>query len=350
MVVALPCFAPGSRIRAARGEVSVESVVAGEEVFVLRDGKPVLEPVKWVGHTYVDLSSYANKEDAAPIRFRAGSISEGQPVRDLVVSPEHCFILDGLCVPAKLLVNGGSILTEPDVAPFHYYHVELERHGILIAENTPLESYLDTGNRSMFDNADVPRQLRPAFVVDEASDRWVTDACAPLARVPDDVAPIWARLAERSAQIGYPVPTGVAAQDAGVHLLVDERQIYPLSNVDGCLTFAVPADAASVHLMSKSFIPADKMVAEQRDTRRLGISVDWISIRSDDGEAVLSSDHPGLVDGWNEAERDEARAWRWTNGSAAIPWTGVTGAAIVTVRCSTVAAYPVYDRTASLAA
>ncbi len=33
-----------------------------------------------------------------------------------------------------------------------YYHIELENHGVLLAEGLPAESYLDTGNRSSFVN------------------------------------------------------------------------------------------------------------------------------------------------------------------------------------------------------
>ena len=33
-----------------------------------------------------------------------------------------------------------------------YYHVELDRHAVLLAEGMPAESYLDTGNRGIFVN------------------------------------------------------------------------------------------------------------------------------------------------------------------------------------------------------
>jgi hypothetical protein len=345
-----PCFASGGRIRAARGEVPVETLVAGEQVAVLRDGKQVLEPVKWVGYTYVDLSRHAHPEDVAPIRFRQNAIAEGQPVRDLFVSPEHCFIIDGLCVPAKLLINGGSIVSERDHEPFKYYHVELDRHGILLSENTPTESYLDTGNRYWFDNADEPRQLHASFTVDPTADRWLTDACAPLARVPTDVAPIWSRLAEQSAAIGYPIPAVATVEDADIHLLADGNVIRPVSDHDSRYVFTVPAGVESVSLKSRFCIPADKMIAGQRDVRRLGVSVTWIAIRSGGNETILSADHPGLAEGWNEAEQNGKVVWRWTEGDAKIPWEAVTDAAIVTVRCSAVDRYPVYDEKVRLVA
>jgi hypothetical protein len=340
----------GSRLRAARGDVPVNELAAGDEVVVVRDGQERLEPVKWVGQSYVDISRHPHPEDAAPIRVRAGALADGQPARDLVVSPEHCLIIDGLCVPAKLLVNGGSIISERDVAPFTYYHVELEKHGILLAENAPAESYLDTGNRASFDNAGVPRQLHPVFAVNADSARWQTEACAPLASIPDQVDPIWARLAARSEEIGYKLPTVSLVDDADIHLLADGAVIRPVSDSQSHYVFMVPAGTSSVALMSRFCIPADKMIARERDTRRLGVRVSSISIRGKNGDTVIAADHPHLVEGWNDVEKDGTEMWRWTDGAATIPWTAVSGAAVVTIHCSAVDQYPVYDEKARLVA
>jgi hypothetical protein len=344
------CFAPGGRIRAARGDVPVETIVAGQEVVVIRDGKQVLEPVKWVGYGYVDVSRHPHPEEVAPIRFRQNAIAHNQPERDLVVSPEHCFIIDGLCVPAKLLVNGGSIVSLRDHPPLTYYHIELERHGILLAENTPTESYLDTGTRYWFDNADEPRQLHADFTVNHTADRWLTDACAPLAKVPVEAAPIWTRLANRSEALGYPIGAPSTVEDADIHLLVDGQVIRPVTDGDSRYVFAVPEGVESVQLMSRFCIPADKMLAGQRDTRRIGLSINRIAIRSDDQEVVIPADHPGLTTGWNDAETDGTTAWRWTDGAATIPWDNIAGAAVVTIRCSTVDQYPVYGEKLRLVA
>jgi antigen 43 len=349
MGMGITCFMSGARIRAARGDVAVNTIAVGEEVVVMRNGQESLEPVKWVGRSHIDVAHHANPEEAAPIRFRKDAVAENQPARDLVVSPEHCLIIDGLCVPAKLLVNGGSIVSERDHAPFTYYHLELEQHGILIVENTPAESYLDTGNRSSFDNADEPRQLHPSFSVNADSSRWQTDACAPLAAMPE-VAPIWARLADRSAYIGYPIAEVSTVEDADIRLLADGKVITPLSDRDSRYTFVVPAGVTSVQLMSRFCIPSDKMIADQRDTRRLGVRVNWIAIRSESNEIIIPADHPELTVGWNEPEKDDTAIWRWTDGAATLPWHNVTDSAMVTVRCSPVAEYPVYDKHARLVA
>jgi antigen 43 len=310
----------------------------------------VQEEVKWVGYRDINLLEHRQEESAAPIRIRAGAISEQRPSRDLFVSPEHCLVINGLCVPAKLLVNGGSIISERSHPPFTYYHVELERHGVLLAEDTPSESYLDTGNRPAFSNSDGPVDLFANFANGSAAQRWETDACAPLAKVPDDVDPIWRQLAQRSEQIGYPIPAVKLVTEPNLHLLVEGQVIVPISDRSDRFVFSVPAGATSVSIMSRFCIPADKMVASQRDTRRLGVRVNWIAIRTSGSETIIPADHPDLSLGWHSPERDAESLWRWTDGAGLIPWESVSEAAIVTVSCAPVDHYPVYDEDVRLVA
>jgi hypothetical protein len=78
-------------------------------------------------------------------------------------------------IPVKYLINGTTIapVRRDKVA---YYHVELPRHAILLAESLPAESYLDTGDRSNFANGGGGVALHPDF----ASRHWDAAACAPL--------------------------------------------------------------------------------------------------------------------------------------------------------------------------
>ena len=79
-----------------------------------------------------------------------------------------------------------------------YYHVELAGHGLVVSEGAVTESYLDDGNRHLFDNAKVA-----ALVVDfearRGNGRYAAAACAPVLAEGDaalDV--IRARLAARA--------------------------------------------------------------------------------------------------------------------------------------------------------
>lgn len=145
---ALPCFAAGTRILTARGEVCVEDLLVGDRV-CLRSGRCV--DVTWLGHRHVDCRRYSKPEEVWPVRVQSGAFGEGVPHRDLWLSPDHAVFVGGGLIPVRYLVNGASIAAEPrDLVS--YWHVELPRHDVLLAEGLPCESYLDTGNRSALSN------------------------------------------------------------------------------------------------------------------------------------------------------------------------------------------------------
>ncbi len=59
-------------------------------------------------------------------------------------------LLDGVLVPAGVLVNGVTITQAAAVESVHYFHIELERHDVLLAEGAPSESFVDDDSRGMF--------------------------------------------------------------------------------------------------------------------------------------------------------------------------------------------------------
>jgi hypothetical protein len=93
------------------------------------------------------------------------------PERDLLVSPQHAIFAQGVLIPAKYLVNNTTVLIE-EVPDVEYFHVELHRHNILLAEGLRTESYLESGDRGDFENGGQPVRLHPDF----AAITW--DACA----------------------------------------------------------------------------------------------------------------------------------------------------------------------------
>ena len=59
-------------------------------------------------------------------------------------------LVDGALVPVRHLINGGAIVQEP-VTRCAYHHVESATHDVIVlAEELPCESYLDTGNHAAF--------------------------------------------------------------------------------------------------------------------------------------------------------------------------------------------------------
>jgi len=123
----------------------------------LREGDRILtaagetKSISWIGHRLLDCRRHAKPRDVWPVRVRAGAFGDAAPWRDLWLSPDHAVFVDGVLIPIKHLINDISIEQVP-VCEVRYYHVELARHEVLLAEGLPCESYLDTGNRSNFSN------------------------------------------------------------------------------------------------------------------------------------------------------------------------------------------------------
>ena len=109
-------------------------------------------PIRWIGHRSYAGRFLAANPNVQPIQFRAGSLGNGLPRRDLLVSPEHAMFLDCVLIPAKALVNGSAIVRERGLDRVDYFHVELDRHEVLLAEGAPSESFLEDGNRGQFHN------------------------------------------------------------------------------------------------------------------------------------------------------------------------------------------------------
>lgn len=145
------CFYPGTLIRTPRGEVAVESLKPGD--LVLTAGGEAA-PVRWIGRQTVS-TRFADPLRVLPIRLKAGALGENLPARDLLLSPSHALLVDGVLVQAGALVNGSSIVREHDVpVVFTYYHVELADHSLILAEGVPAETFVDNVDREHFDNWD----------------------------------------------------------------------------------------------------------------------------------------------------------------------------------------------------
>jgi hypothetical protein len=143
------CFMAGTAVATPDGERSIESLSIGDLVST-HDGRAM--PVRWLGRQTV-CTLFADKLRTLPIRIAAGALGDNMPARDLLVSPDHALFLDGVLVQAGALVNGLTITRETKVpAFFTYYHVELADHSLMLAENTPAETFIDNVDRMAFDN------------------------------------------------------------------------------------------------------------------------------------------------------------------------------------------------------
>jgi hypothetical protein len=129
---------------------AVEHLQIGDEVVLVRGG---MASIRWIGRRSYAGRFLAANPNVRPIRFRAGSLGDGVPRRDLLVSPKHAMFLDGVLVPANCLVNGVTVVVDHISEQAKYFHVELDTHDVLLAEGAPSESFVDDDSRGMFHNA-----------------------------------------------------------------------------------------------------------------------------------------------------------------------------------------------------
>jgi hypothetical protein len=132
--MAAPCFAADTRILTTVGEVAVEALRVGDRVPTLLGQRAA--PVVWLGHRRVDVRHHKRPLDVQPVRVQAEAFGPGLPHRDLVLSPDHALFVDGTLVPVRMLVNGTSI-ARLNADTVTYWHVELDRHDVLLAEGLP---------------------------------------------------------------------------------------------------------------------------------------------------------------------------------------------------------------------
>ncbi|GAB0118769.1 Hint domain-containing protein [Acidisoma sp. 7E03] len=188
------CFAAGTRIKTARGDVAVETLAVDDEV-VCAEG--LLQPIVWIGRRVVDVAHHPEPEAVLPVRIAAHAFGPDLPVRPLFLSPDHAIYAEGVLIPVRYLVNGRTVARQPQsrFPEITYFHVELPEHAVILAEDLPVESYLDTGNRHSFGNGGAAVALFPDF----SPLIWDARGCAPLVVTGPELARVRARL-DRQAE------------------------------------------------------------------------------------------------------------------------------------------------------
>jgi hypothetical protein len=172
-VVTEACFRAGTRILTEHGEAAVEDLRVGDRVRTVLGG--AAEPITWIGRREVDCARHPKPRKVWPIRVAAGAFGPGQPHTDLFLSPDHAVYVNQVLIPIRHLVNA-SIITQVPVDQVVYYHIELPRHDVVLAQGLPVESFLAEKDASDYANGAGPVRLR----VDVSAGMWEAFGCARL--------------------------------------------------------------------------------------------------------------------------------------------------------------------------
>ena len=193
----ITCFVAGTQIRKPEGDVAVETLHIGDLVLTTSGES---RPIKWIGHRVIHCRQHPDPAAVYPIRIAAGAFGPNRPSQDLRVSSSHSIGVDlvgEVLIPAGVLVNGATI-APVEVEEVSYWHVELESHDILIANNLPAESYLEAANRGFFEEAGpTVAVFQPKVAQDPVQ------FCRPFVTEANVLAFVRQRLTARAEAIGW---------------------------------------------------------------------------------------------------------------------------------------------------
>jgi hypothetical protein len=224
----------------------------------------------------------------------------------------------------KLLVNHRTITQVPRAA-YSFYHIELDRHDLLLAEGLEAESYLDVAaSRQIFANNSVT-DLRPAVNLTDATEAaYAERGCLPLTLRAEAVKPVWDALAARAGSVA--APAQAFTRDPALHLLVNGAAVAPARRDGARYWFQLPSGTREVVVASRVCSPwASQPWIDDR--RLLGVAVASACLMTGRGAIEIALAGEAALRGWYGLETDPATgaAWRWTNGAGALAWPAVPG-------------------------
>jgi len=295
LTLAALCFVAGTLIDTERGWVPVEQLRVGDIALTASGGT---QPIVWIGQGRV-LATRGRRGPATPVIVRKGALPDNVPHRDLHVTKGHSLFLDDALIPVEFLINHRTILWDDHAQEVEIYHIELERHDVLLANGAPAESYRDDGNRWLFQNANAGWDLPPK------------PPCAPVLTGGAKVDTVWRRLLDRAGpRTGLPL-----TYDPDLHLMVGSLRIDAKERTGNVYVFTLPDGAGDVRIVSRSAVPQELGV--KRDPRDLGVALRRIVVRQGARFHTIMANDPALADGLHPFEPESGL--RWTNGDAVVP-------------------------------
>ena len=143
------CFTPGTLIDTRQGPVPVEHLREGDWMATRDNG---YQQIRWVGRRDLSRAQVAQDPSLAPILIKAGSLGDGLPDRDMMVSPVHRMLVMSrraqlyfeepeVLISARLLTQISGVIQLP-ATDVSYIHFMFDHHQIVRANGSWTESFL----------------------------------------------------------------------------------------------------------------------------------------------------------------------------------------------------------------
>ncbi|MFN0115002.1 MAG: Hint domain-containing protein [Paracoccaceae bacterium] len=144
----VPCFTPGTAIATPKGERAVEDLKVGDRVLTRDNG---IREIRWIGQRQLSYAELQALPHLKPVLIEKGSLGNGLPERDMLVSPNHRMLVANdrtalffeeheVLVAAKHIVSARGV-RRVDVLGVTYIHFLCDRHEVVLANGAWTESF-----------------------------------------------------------------------------------------------------------------------------------------------------------------------------------------------------------------
>ncbi len=145
----VPCFTPGTSIATPRGEMLVEDLQVGDKIITRDNG---IQEIRWIGAKRMDGRELQNNPHLQPVLIQKGSLGNGLPERDMLVSPNHRMLVNNdrvslyfeeneVLVSAKHLVNPTEGVQSINSMGTTYIHFMFDNHEVVLSNGAWTESF-----------------------------------------------------------------------------------------------------------------------------------------------------------------------------------------------------------------
>ncbi|MEP3391334.1 MAG: cadherin-like domain-containing protein [Litoreibacter sp.] len=145
----VPCFTPGTSIATVRGEILVEDLMVGDKIITRDNG---IQEIRWIGAKRMDGRELQNNPHLQPVLIQKGSLGNGLPERDMLVSPNHRMLVNNdrvalyfeeneVLVSAKHLVNPSQGVQTIASMGTTYIHFMFDNHEVVLSNGAWTESF-----------------------------------------------------------------------------------------------------------------------------------------------------------------------------------------------------------------
>ena len=138
------CLLRGTNIQTTTGQRKIEDLAIGDLLPTVFGG---IRPIQWIGRYPIKKSNPAKPwvKDALPVRIARSAVAPGVPHSTLYVTAAHALFIDGLLVPAGILINDTTIkrYEAREYPELEFFHIKLESHDVIYAEGAPVETLLN---------------------------------------------------------------------------------------------------------------------------------------------------------------------------------------------------------------